>query len=393
MLRLVIAFAVCSIVASVDQTNDLTKGIFSFASDLYQECAKSTQGNVIISPFSVSNALVLLSQATNGSTFDELKKGLHLSGDKAAIANQFYEHYGSLQRGAGKATLSIANQIYLQQDYPINKNFQEVAAQQFLSGIESVNFANKDETAQKINRFVENKTNKRITNLIKSDSLSADSRVILVNAIHFKAEWKDKFYEDSTRKGNFYISETETVPVDLMYNEEWFSYADLPDLDATALKMEYAESNFSALFVLPNSRTGLSALETKLNSDSLNSITDKLSEQKLEVWIPKFTVEYETSLNDALKNLGINEIFASNANLRGLSETGDALQVSDVVHKAFITVSEGGSEAAAATGVKIVLLSGSFNALKFRADHNFMYYIWDNNSKTIVFSGRVVNFN
>lgn len=110
--------------------------------------------------------------------------------------------------------------------------------------------------------------------------------------------------------------------------------------------------------------------------------------------------------------LGINRIFTPNANLSDLLETRESLKVSDVVHKAFITVDEGGSEAAAATGtifvyiiiiglnsivfflgVKIVLLSGTFNAPMFRADHPFVYYIWDNNSKTIVFSGRVTNFN
>lgn len=258
---------------------------------------------MIISPFSVSNALLLLSQATNGSTFDELKNGLHLSGDKAAIANQFYDHYGLLQQGAGNATLSIANQVYVQQDYSINKNFRQVAVEKFQSGIESVDFTKKDETAQKINRFVENKTNKRITNLIEPDSLSPDARVILVNAVHFKGEWKEKFYEDSTRNSSFYISETETVPIDLMYNEEWYNYANLPELDATALEMEYNDSNFSAIFVLPNSRTGLSALEAKLNSENLNAITNKLNPHKIEVWIPRFTIEYETNLNNVLKNV------------------------------------------------------------------------------------------
>lgn len=260
---------------------------------------------MIISPFSVSNALVLLSQAASGSTFGELAKGMHLSDDKTVTANQFYDQYGLLQRGAGNTTLTIANQIYVQEGYSINKNFQEVAVQKFLSGIESVNFANKDETAKKINSFVEEKTNRRITDLIQSDSLSSDSRVILVNAIHFKGEWVEKFYEDSTKKGDFYISETETVPVDLMYNEEWLNYAELPELDATALELKYANSNFSMVFVLPNGRTGLTTLESKLNSHGLRSIVEQLKDTKVEIWIPRFTIQYETKLNDVLKNVSL----------------------------------------------------------------------------------------
>lgn len=121
----------------------------------------------------------------------ELAKEMHLNGEKSSIAKQFHEHYGLLQRGAGKTILSIVNQIYVQQGYSINKSFQEIAINDFLSGIESVNFANTNDTAHKINNFIEKKTNKKITNLIKSDTLSTDSRVILVNAIHFKGEWEE----------------------------------------------------------------------------------------------------------------------------------------------------------------------------------------------------------
>lgn len=253
---------------------------------------------------------MLLSQAANGSTFDELVKVMHLNGNKSTIAKQFHEHYELLQRGAGATTLSIANQIYVQQGYSINKQFQAVAVQQFSSGIELVNFAKKDDTAKKINAFVGEKTNKRITNLIEPDSLGADSRVILINAIHFKGEWEEKFYEDSTRKGYFYLNETEIVPVDLMYNEEWFNYADLPNLNATALELKYAHSNLSMVFVLPNSRTGLPALETNLNGHGLSSIINELGPQKLEVWIPKFTVEYRINLNDVLRNVRIRHILS-----------------------------------------------------------------------------------
>ncbi|XP_031616655.1 uncharacterized protein LOC116336730 [Contarinia nasturtii] len=391
MLRILNVFAIAAIaiVSSEDETNDLTRGIYSFASDLYQESAKSTKGNVIISPFSVANALVLLSQATNRSTFEQLKTGLHLSGDKKSIANQFQEHYGLLERGAGNTTFSIANNIYVQKGYSIKQNLQKVAIDKFQSGIESVNFEDNEETARIINKFVEEKTNRRIIDLIKSDTLGSDSRVVLINAIYFKGEWEQKFYEYSTNKSDFYINETEKVPVDLMNIDEWFNYVDLSDLNASALEMKYADSNFSMVVILPNSRTGLSTLESQMKDCDLKTIVANMSMQKVEIWIPKFEHEFELKLNNVLMNMGIEEIFESNADLSDLLENGESLQVSDVVHKAFIKVSEGGSEAAAATGVQIVLFSGEFGQSKFRADHPFIYYIWDSNSETILFSGRV----
>lgn len=275
---------------------------------MFKESAISTDGNVIISPFSVANALVLLAQAANGTTFEQLKTGLHINGDKNAIANQFYEHYGRLERGAGNTTFSIANNIYVQKGYTIKKNLQDVATQKFYSSIESVNFEEKEETAHIINSFVEEKTNKRITNMIKPDTLGSDSRVVLINAIHFKGDWEQKFYEYSTNKSEFYVSETEKVPVDLMNIDEWFNYADLPELNASALEMKYADSNFSMVVILPNSRAGLSELESNMKDHDLKEIVANMSMQKVEIWIPKFEHELELNLNNALMNVRVHDI-------------------------------------------------------------------------------------
>lgn len=275
-----------------------------------QQCVKSTTENVIISPFSIANSLALLSQATDDSTFDELKKGLHLNNDKATIANQFTDLYMQLQNGAGSSIFFIANQVYVQQGYSIKKNFQEVAIQKFSSGIESIDFGKKNEAAAQINQLVKEKTNNKITDLIKPDMLGADSRVVLINAIYFKGDWERKFNEQFTSKDDFYISETEKVKVDFMYISNSFNYAFLDDLEASALELKYANSNFSFVIVRPNSRTGLSALETKLNNYNLTAITKQMEYDEIDIWIPKFKAEYEVKLNDALKNVGFgNHLF------------------------------------------------------------------------------------
>lgn len=223
--------------------------------------------------------------------------------DKAAAANQFQQYYGLLEKSVGKSTLSIANQIYVKTGFQLNKNFQEVAVNNFFSGIDALDFAKNVESAKAINQFVEEKTREKIKDLIKPNMLNADTRVVLVNAIYFKGDWEHQFKKENTREGDFYISETETVPVNFMHSKKRFNYGVFDDLDATALEMKYANSNFSFVIVLPNSRTGLSALESKLKTFDLAKISEKMYSQEVQVTIPKFKVEFEINLNDALKKV------------------------------------------------------------------------------------------
>lgn len=268
-----------------------------------QESARSTSGNVIVSPFSVANSLALLLQAANGLTFEQIRDGLHLSGDKTDIANQFLDHCGMLQRGIGSASLSMANQIYVQQGNEINKALQEVAVQKFQSAIESVDFSNGADTARAINHFVEEKTQGKIKELIQPDMLTSDSSIVLINAIYFKGDWERKFNEKFLSKQDFYTGETQSISVDFMHIEDEFNYVLLDDLDAAALEMKYVNSNFSFIILLPNSRTGISELETKLKHHSLASIVHKMQLEEVELDIPKFKVEFEIKLNDVLKQV------------------------------------------------------------------------------------------
>lgn len=239
----------------------------------------------------------------NGNTFEELRKGLHLSADKSAVANNFHEYYGLLEKSVGKSILSIANQIYVMTGYKIHPQFQEVAVKKFMSGIEALNFADAAPSARHINKFVEEKTKDKIKDLIKPSMLGADTRVVLVNAIYFKGNWEHQFNKDRTYEGDFFTSETEKVPVEFMTIKKKFNYVVLDKLDATALEMKYANSSFSFVIVLPNHRTGLAKLESELRNFDLSKIVADMYEQEVDVTIPKFKVEFEINLNDVLKKV------------------------------------------------------------------------------------------
>lgn len=131
----------------------------------------------------MSMLLTLLSLGTDGKTFDELKKGLYLNGNKTIVADQYHEFDQLIRKSAGESELLIANQIYVMQKYQLKEDFKEIAVKKFASGVESVNFAQSNETAQIINRFVEQKTKQKIRNFVKSSMFNGNTRTFLVNAI------------------------------------------------------------------------------------------------------------------------------------------------------------------------------------------------------------------
>lgn len=220
---------------------------------------------MIISPFSVSTALTLLSQTAGGNTYEQLRQGLHLGNEKSTVANQFLEHRTKLEKNAGNATLSIANAIYVQEGQQLNKNFQQVAVSQFKSGIESLNFADANKSAETINRFVEEHTNGKIKELFKPSQLGRHIASVLVNAIYFKGAWQIPFRSDSTRKYDFYNSETETTQVDFLHMKSDFKAGKLKGLDATALELKYANSSISFVIILPDTSSIWSWLFTGKN--------------------------------------------------------------------------------------------------------------------------------
>lgn len=219
------------------------------------------------------------------------------------MADQILDLRLQLRKNIGKAYLPVATRIYVQQGQQLNRNFQEVAAQKFFAGVESMNFAESEKSAQTINHFIEEQTSGKVKDLIKPNQLGDDTRSVLVSAVYFKGNWETPFFKDWTRKADFYTSETEKVPVDFMSVIDEFNYARLEDLEAEALEMKFANSSISFVIVLPKQRMGLNALESKLKTYDLAKITENMHTSRFEVRVPKFKIEYEINLKDVLKNV------------------------------------------------------------------------------------------
>lgn len=252
---------------------------------------------------SISNALALLAQGAAGRTYTQLVETLHSDRDKAYPAYQYHELRKTVETNVGEATLAMANRIYVQQGYQLSKTFADKAITKFGSGIEMINFVEAANSADVINNFVEEKTRGKISDLINPEQLDADTRSILVNAIYFNGNWEHPFKKEYTRKGDFYNSETKIVSIDFMHLDCEFNTAFIEGLNATALEMKYANSSVSFVILLPQSRTGLDALEVNLIEYDLTKLGDSLKLDRRDAYIPKFKVEYQMKLNEVLNNV------------------------------------------------------------------------------------------
>nr|ABC25072.1 serine protease inhibitor 1 [Glossina morsitans morsitans] len=364
-----------------------------FAADLFTVVVdNSVDRNVVFSPASIQTCLIVAYLGAEGETAEEMRNALKLGeGDKNAVIKKYAEFVKSSFKSTnpqGGPLLKIANRVFANHNLKISGTFQKLAKEYFGTTAKLLNFANAAESVAAINGWVEEQTNKKIQNLLQEDAVNSDTSAILVNAIYFKAKWTRQFSESSTRKSTFYTLNKDQVHVDLMYQDDYFRYADLPEFDATALEMQYENSDLSMLIILPREVDGLQNLESKLSGFNISQIAEKMEGEHVDVFLPRFRIEFDIDLKEPLKKMGITSMFSSNANLAGLFVSSVPQKISEVKHKAFLDVNEAGSEAAAATYLKIVPMSLNLNQKVFRVDHPFFFAIRDKTS--VYFSGHVV---
>lgn len=246
----------------------------------------------------------LVAQGAEDVTYDAIQQNLYLPKTKQAIANNYKYTFESLTKNLNSAvTLDLANKVYVQDGFTIKQAFRSAAVDSFGSEVESVNFGDNVVAAKKINTWVEEKTHDKIKDLITSDSLDSDSRLVLVSAIYFKGNWANKFDPKLTKKDDFWVTPTESKKVDYMIQKNDFFYGVFESLDATVLKLGYNNSDISFWILLPNQRDGLAALESKLQTVNWDELNDNLFKTEVNVKIPKFKIESEFKLKDALEQV------------------------------------------------------------------------------------------
>ncbi len=365
----------------------------SFALEFYGQAAKQT-GSLFFSPYSISTALAMTYAGARGETARQMASVLHLGPARDELHQALSNLMGVLNAPGKPYQLSVANALWAQIGYEFRPEYLAVTNRYYGAGLREVDYVPEDrreETRQTINKWVEAKTNDKIKELIKRGMLTEFTRLVLTNAIYFKGTWQVQFKPSATRTAPFFVSEQEKVDVPLMHQVARFRYGE-PDDELQILEMPYSGGDLSMVVLLPTPGRSLAELERRLSSAALQSWLNGLRERDVEVFLPRFKLEKEFVLNQALQDLGMVDAFDENAaDFSGMT-FGKDLYISSVVHKAFVEVNEEGTEAAAATAV---IMNGKSIALEeppvFRADRPFVFLIRDARSGAVLFMGRLVD--
>lgn len=319
-------------------------------------------------------------------TAEQMNRVLHMPADPATRRAAIKELSAIINADHGACELNTANALWAQEDYAFMQEYLDIITQYYQGRVTNLDFRNDTENSRKtINDWVAAQTEEKIKNLIPQGALSALTRLVLTNAIYFKATWQQQFLRELTTRQPFMktVRDTVYVPMMGMINER-FPYAETPD--AQVLELPYSDDSISMIIILPRTHE-YAEWESGLDTARLDGWLSSLSLQKIDVFVPRFTLETKYSLGPALSVLGMPIAFSADADFSGMNGRGD-LFISRVIHQAFVDVDEQGTEAAAATGIIMEMTVARPRAV-FRADHPFLFLILDKRSGAYLFMGRV----
>lgn len=276
------------------------------AADLYNAVAADhLNENVVISPATIQSSMALAFVGAKGQTASELQQGLRLGpGDADAVSQRSGSYQQALTRDNN---FRLANNIYINENLEFKGSFRDVAQRQFDSNIDKLDFHppyNK-RTADGINRAVATKTNGKITDILRAELLNDRTEGVIVNGVSYSAAWQNAFRLDKTEKRSFRTGSGQSVKVDTMWTLQNFNYAEVNSLDAKVVELPYQNPDFSMLLLLPN-LDGLRSLQQSLSGKNLLAEIGALSQQKVEVLLPKFSVTFGLGLEGPFKKVSRN---------------------------------------------------------------------------------------
>ncbi|XP_077476746.1 protein Z-dependent protease inhibitor [Stigmatopora argus] len=359
-----------------------------FAMDLYRKISTYHDKNIVFSPLSISTTFAALSMASDGVTYEEILKGLHLENleqadQKDHIPKLFQMlHMNISQNGA--TTLDQGMALFVRKHFSIEKTFEDQMKSYFSADVNLVDFENTSASVDLINEYIKQKTRGKVTNMLSS--LDPMTVLMMVNTFYFQGGWQMPFNPNYTYNAPFYVDNYNIRQVPMMSLEDKFQTMEETQLGARLLKLPYLEG-VSMLILLPNKGVDYNTIDDEITANKILGWIKKLKQTKLEIHIPKFKMEESYSLHDILPEMGFVSLFGRSANLTKLSKD-KGLMVSEVLHKAVIDVDEVGTTAAAATTIGIIPYS---LPRTFIVNRPFFFFIYHEDTKSLLFMGRVID--
>jgi serine protease inhibitor len=369
----------------------LVSGNTEFGFNLLHEIRNvDADKNIFISPFSVSLALAMTLNGAVGETQQTMINALELEGmDLQNINTSYAQLRLRLQTAAPEVQLSIANSLWARAGVPFKPNFLDHNRTFYDAEITALDF-NAPEAADIINRWVEANTNGKIQKMVQPP-INPQTVMFLINAIYFKGVWQLEFDKSNTRDHPFQLTDGGQKPVPTMFRTDDYLYYEGENFQAVSLP--YGEEGQISMYVfLPSPASDLPRFSQKLDTANWDGWISQFRKTEVNIGLPRFKVEYEVSLNNPLKALGMEIAFdRGRADFSGMRPIPPNLFISNVKHKTFVEVNEEGTEAAAATSVEIGVTSVPPPPKSFIVDRPFFFAIRDNQTGTVLFMGAIID--
>ncbi|MCK6577861.1 MAG: serpin family protein [Anaerolineae bacterium] len=401
LASLLLCVASLPVLAQEDATAAVVGDNNAFAFDLYREMAATTSDGFVFSPFSVSLALAMTYNGALDETAAQMASTMHFTLEKTALNRALADVTAQLlQAGNAEATeyeperrLAIANALWGEQSFPFNADFLAQLEADYDAGLNLVDFIGAAEAARaRINTWIEDNTNGLIRDIVPPGAVSELTRLALANAVYFKSNWIAQFEEDLTQDGLFTRLDGSTVSTAMMHQQARFLYLDEDGYQAVSLPYG---GGIAMEIYLPDAGT-FETFEQNFTPDGLLMLRGSAAYGPVILTLPRWKTQTDAPMTDLLQRMGMTLPFTGDADFSGMidtSQTAERLAISRVLHKAFISVDEHGTEAAAAT---VVLMEATGaprpqEPFVFTADRPFVYTIVDQTTGTILFMGRVLD--
>ena len=353
-----------------------------FAFDLLDQ-ANLPNGNLLISPLSASMALAMTMNGASGDTWSQMRDMLGVSSLAEEEINASYRSLLELLVGLDPAAeTAIANSVWTRQDFPVHSDFLDTVRESFHAEAAELDFTS-PAASERINEWVKAATRGRIEDIVPA-RIPAAVVMYLINAISFKGPWTLRFDPSDTRPEPFHLDDGSTRTVPLMTLRGELSYQESSRFQAVDLP--YGGGAFSMTVLLPQYGVSVDELARSLGAVEWNEIAESFRKTEMRLFLPRFQMAYERTLNDDLAALGMVNAFDHRADFTRLSPVAGLL-ISEVKQKSWVDVNEEGTEAAAATVVAVRETSASV----FRADRPFLFFIRERLSGTILFAGKLAS--
>ena len=376
--------------ANPTNIGELVNASNHFAMDMFSNLS-SENDNMFFSPYSIFTALGMVYEGARNGTADEIRSVFHFPSDNQTRLDLFLGLIEHLNGGGTGCNLSTANAMWVDKAFEVLKSYRDALTNYYKSEAVTVDFVNELEQSRiRINQWVENQTNGKIKDLFPKGTLSMATSLVLTNAIYFKGDWQKQFNSSLTVERDFHPTHSQTVQAQMMVRndeESEFNYSENSDMQL--LEMCYSGGKMSMLVLLPKSGS-TSELEKMLSPQKLQEWKSKLKMQRVDVYFPKFTLNTKYFLEENLSRMGMPSAFTSAADFSGIDGQKDLL-ISHVIHQAYVSVDEKGTEAAAATGVSFEKGAIEPTVPTFNADHPFIFIIQEKETGNILFMGKLVD--